>query len=352
MKVCNSIFEKIEIDDSGETYFCCEGRVARFSIGNIFRQSFDEVWNSPIAIKMREKALQGEYPYCNAKVCHKLVNNIDEHFCEQQEHFQPIMQKGPTQISFPIDQDCSARCIFCRDDIRVASEPQLHDLRYKLHNIYLPMCKDVEYLTVNNLGDAFSSRFSREFIKTISETYPHIKFVLMTNGISATKELIYSLGLPGKIKEFDISINAINEKTHRKIFRIKGFKQLLKNLKYIAELKSQNKIDFLNFNFVICKYNWKEMKPFIAFAKKHNAKINFWEVRDYSGAPLENNYADMTVHREGDKGYNQFRRMLCDKIFDDEDVVISPVIKKIREDALTQYKSTLLYKISNFLKLN
>ncbi len=335
MKVCDSLFEKIEIDNEGETYFCCEGRVARHSIGNVFKNNFNSVWNSEIAVKMREEALNGKYPYCNSKICHKLVNNIDEHFCEKQEHFKPIMDKYPKQISFPIDQDCNAKCIFCRDKIEIATEEELNALRKKLNEIYIPMCKDVEYLTVNNLGDAFSSRFSREFIKTISEKYPNVQFIIMTNGIAATPNLINELSLPGKIKEFDVSVNAVNAKTHKIIFRNNGFKQLLNNLKYIAKLKKENKIENLNFNFVICKYNWKEMKPFIKFAKKHNAKVNFWEVRDYHQNSLENQYTDIAVHLPLHKDFKRFSKYLSDKIFDDNDINLSPVIKKIRNEILS-----------------
>ena len=347
MRVCDAIFEKIEIDNDGESYFCCEARVKRFSIGNVFKNDFEKVWNSEIAVKIREEALKGKYPYCNAKVCHKLVNNPQEHFREQEEHFKPIMEKYPKQISFPIDQDCNAKCIFCRDKIVVASEEELSNLRKKLHKIYLPMCKDVEYLTVNNLGDAFSSRFSREFMKEVSAVYPNIKFIIMTNGIAATKETIQELNLEGRIKEFDISINAVKSKTHKKIFRNNGFNFLLKNLEYIAELKKNNKIENLNFNFVICKYNWKEMKAFIKFARKHNAKINFWEVRDYYNDSLENKMKDMAVHNEISNEYKKFAKYLCSSIFDSEDVVLSPVIKEIREKELSNKKRNIFQKLFN-----
>lgn len=347
LKVCNFLFEKIEIDDDGETYFCCEARVARLSIGNIFKQDFLDVWNSELAVKMRENALQGKYPYCNSKICHKLVNNRDEHFCEVQSHFKTVMEKYPIQISFPIDKDCNAKCIFCRDKVEVATEDELNDLRNKLNNVYLPMCKDVEYLTVNNLGDAFSSRFSREFIRTVSEKYPNIKFVIMTNGICATPKLFKELNLEGRIKEFDVSINAVNEKTHYKIFRVKGFKQLRENLKYIAELKKSDKIENLNFNFVINKYNWKEMKPFIKFGFKHNAQINFWEVRDYYNNALDNKYEDMAVHIPQNKDYNKFRKYICSKVFEDKNITISPVIKDLRNNALKDYKESILDRIFN-----
>jgi MoaA/NifB/PqqE/SkfB family radical SAM enzyme len=347
LKVCNSIFEKLEIDDEGEAYFCCEERVVRQSIGNVFKQDFSDVWNSELAIKIRKASLEGKYPYCNAKICHKLVNNKEEHFCEAQEHFKPIMEKYPIQISFPIDQDCNAKCIFCRDKLEIATEERLNDLREKLNNIYLPMCKDIEYLTVNNLGDAFFSKFSREFIKTVSEKYPNIKFVIMTNGICATKELFKELNLEGRIKEFDVSINAVKQSTHEKIFRTKGFKQLQKNIEYIGNLKKEGKIENLNFNFVICKYNWKEMKPFIKYGFKHNAQINFWEVRDYYNNTLDNKYEDMTVHTPTSKEYQKFKKYICSKEFEQENITLSPVIKKIRAEALKEKPLTFWNKLFN-----
>ena len=72
MKVCWELFNSIEMGTDGSVYVCCEQRVSKFSLGNIFRDKFEDIWNCEKLIKMREAALQGKYPYCNHGICEKL----------------------------------------------------------------------------------------------------------------------------------------------------------------------------------------------------------------------------------------------------------------------------------------
>ena len=72
MKVCWELFNSIEITDDGSVYVCCEQRVYKISLGNIFKDKFEDIWNCEKLIKMREAALKGEYPYCNHGICEKL----------------------------------------------------------------------------------------------------------------------------------------------------------------------------------------------------------------------------------------------------------------------------------------
>ena len=65
MKVCKEPFENIEITIDGNVYFCCSHDIEGKSIGNIYSQSFEEIWNSQKAIEMRTQILNNNYSYCN-----------------------------------------------------------------------------------------------------------------------------------------------------------------------------------------------------------------------------------------------------------------------------------------------
>lgn len=348
MKICSSFFEDVEIDEKGDAYVCCACRMSGISVGNIFSKSFDEIWNSKQLIKGREEALKGNYlpDFCNRDICLKIANNLFEN---RKEEYKPVMETYPKNIAFPIGEECNAKCIFCRDKLKIETKEEINYLKECLDKYYLNMCKNVNILTVNDSGDAFS-RFSKIFIKTISEKFPKIKFKLMTNGISATKKNLDELNIYKKITEIDITISASNPKTHEKIFRVKGWNQLLDNLSYINNRVENKDIERITFNFIICQYNWKEILSFIDFAKKYNAHIHFSEVKDLTNDSLNLKYKDMTVHLQNDKNHKKFKKLLASPLLDDSKIYLTPKIKQLRTEAIKEKENSKIHKF--FAKFN
>ena len=338
--VCPMIFNAMEVKSDGNAYFCCEHRCNNIPLGNIYKDDLNGIWNSKLAVNIREEALKGKYPYCKGNICLRLAKEIPDFVpVESISNPEPVMTKTPSYIAISKINDCNARCIFCRDEIYKTSDNELNNIISILKDY-----KDLKCLTIWDSGDAFSL-ISQKFIKLISEEFPDLRFKLMTNGILADKELINELNLVNRIEEMDISINAVNAATHNKIFRTgkNAFKKLIKNLDYIKTLK----IDTFNINFVVCKYNWKEMKEFIKFGKKYNARVLFWEVRFYENSDkLQNDYNDMAVHLPSHKDYKKFKKYLSSKVFEDENIIISPVLKKLRDESLNDKKFSL-----NFVNL-
>ena len=345
MKVCWELFSEIEIAPDGNVFFCCAQRVSKRPLGNIFEQNFEEIWNGDLAVKMRENALlENKYPFCNHEICHKLSGNTDLLFDVVLPFYSPVMKKYPIQVSFPIGEECNAKCIFCRDKIYSTSEEEFNDFKFKLNKYFIPILKNTQCLTVTDTGDAFGSRTSREVIKVVSQKYPDIKFKIMTNGVCASKKIIEELGIPFKIREMAVSINAVTPETHFNIFRIKGWDILLNNLQYLSELKKivtekDGSLFHFHFKFVVCNENWKEMAAFVPFSRRYGAKIDFWEVRDYHGNdPLEHSIKTMAVYNENHPDFEKFKKSLANPIFDGDDITFSPVLVKIRHDSLEDIK--------------
>ncbi|MBQ9244751.1 SPASM domain-containing protein [bacterium] len=349
MKVCWELFNAIEIEEDGSVYLCCDHRLRKQAIGNIFKDNFDNIWNGDFVQKLREEALKGQYPHCNPKLCTYLANGDDRLFTDKEPNYKPALDYYPKRIAFPMGKDCNAKCIFCRDEIISSSKEEVENFNRLIDEIYIPISKNLEILTVNDGGDAFGSKFSRDLIAKFVKTYPNLKFKIMTNGICATKEFIQELNLENKMFELDISINTVNPETHYKIFRIKnGFNAIVKNLEYLATLKEKNLIPSFHLKFVVCNYNWKEMIQFVKFARKYHANCDFWEVRDYKNNCLENKIEDMSVHFETHPDYKKFKKLLSDPIFDSKDTTLSPVLTKIRNEEIERVKNTISYKIKKF----
>ncbi len=335
--VCPMIFSSMEVRMDGNAYFCCEHKYNNLSLGNIYKDDLNDIWNSKLAVTIREEALKGKYPYCKGNVCLRLAKEIPDFVSVKSifiPHPEPVMTKTPYYIAISKIKDCNARCIFCSDEIYKTPDNELNNIISILKNY-----KDLKCLTIWDSGDAFSL-ISQKFIKLISEEFPDLRFKLMTNGILADKETINRLNLVNRIEELDISINAVNAATHNKIFRTgkNAFKKLIKNLEYIKTLK----INTFNINFVVCKYNWKEMKKFIKLGKKYNARVLFWEVRLYGNSDkLQYDYYDIAVHLRFHKDYKKFKKYLSSKVFEDENIIMSPVLKKLRYESLNEKKFSL-----------
>lgn len=342
MKICEQIFDNIEIRENGEAFFCCEHGIHEIYLGNVHDESFDKIWNSEIAVDIRKNALEGKYPYCTHNICPK-ITNPEEYFPPKKDDYKSIMQRGPIFVAFYLGEACNAKCIFCRDNIKIETKEKTEEYKKIFYSAYYPILKDVKTIQISNTCEIFYSDFFKEIIKKITEEFPQIKFRIITNGTLLTEENIKQLNLENKISELYVSINAATAKTHQKISRINAWKNLTKNLDYIKNIPSiQNN---LHFTFVVCKHNYKEMKNFVKFAEKYNAKISFWEIRNHQNNSLENDYYELAVHLKEHKENNKLKKHLASKIFNQENVLLSPALKQLRDDELNKKTNSFFYKL-------
>lgn len=323
MLICAEPFEKIETDYDGSVYFCCAHHAYSkvntdncFSIGNIFENSFEEIWNSEKAIEIRTKILNNDYSLCANCNCIGLHNH-NEHFKEQSYLYQPVMEQSPIGVKLSHDEECNVNCIFCRNEIQRNSEEKMKKYDKLIDSLFIPLLKDTQFINPNISGDVFASRHSRKLVKAIIEKYPNIKFEILTNGVLATNNMLNELNLleGGKIRNLAISIHAVTKETYNKIVRNGNYDMLMKNIENITELRNKGLIRGLTFNFVVNSYNYKELADFARFAMDHNAYVCFWEIRDYK-SELSTHYKELAVHLPEHPEHNKLIEVLQDDIFD------------------------------------
>jgi len=68
---CYAPWHELVIRPDGETYFCID--FPDYSLGNIYTQSFSEIWLGQRAVDFREKMMQGIFPVCK-RCCRFFVN--------------------------------------------------------------------------------------------------------------------------------------------------------------------------------------------------------------------------------------------------------------------------------------
>ena len=105
-KYCIHPFQSIQIQNTGEVYCCCCYWTNFYSFGNIFKQSFDEIWNGEKAKEFRKQFIENNYKFCNLEICDPCLQSFEPNYSVEY----------PQKVEFSYDRRCNVRCIFCRTE--------------------------------------------------------------------------------------------------------------------------------------------------------------------------------------------------------------------------------------------
>ena len=274
---CTKPFENLEVECNGDVFTCCKNWNNGYSIGNIYKDDIEQIWNSKEVIELRKRVMKNDYSLCNSKTCSylKQKNFPSEYYVD----CKPEMKEYPLTLKFIYDYECNIACNICRDKVKRLPDNELEVLNSKIDTVFLPLLKSAKKLIINAHGDPFGSRHSRLVIKKAIEKYPDLKFEFHTNGILCDENNFNSLNItPNKIAKIIISIHAATAETYGKIVPngVVLFPKIVENLKYLQKLRESN--DFrVYIHFVITSVNYKEIPDFIELAEKVGAIPEFWE---------------------------------------------------------------------------
>lgn len=323
-KVCRHPFNTIQVQNTGEIYCCCCYWTNFYSFGNIFENSFDEIWNGQKAQEFRKQFIEQQFKYCNLDVCDPYIIEDD---------FEPeILSKYPKHIEFSYDRRCNVRCIFCRHEINPEEEKLNRDKERKIEEnfdrVFTPVIKNAQTVELNSAGELFASKHSIEIVKKIININPDIKFRIISNGILFTKDIIEELGLKNRLDSATISVHAASERTYNKLVERGNYKAVIQNIKYLADLKKQGILSNLQLNFVVNSINYKEMKKFAYFAKTMQAKAFFINYHRQINSDELEKQLDISLNTH--PKYNELVKILEDKIFNEECCIVNDYLKKLK----------------------
>ena len=321
-KICRHPFYSIQIQNTGEVYCCCCYWTNFYSFGNIFENTFDEIWNGEKAKEFRKQFIENNYKYCNLEVCEPY----------KYEMTPSLTSEYPKQIEFSYDRRCNVRCIFCRNEKNKEEEEYNREKEKRIEEnfdrIFFPVLKQAEFVELNSAGELFASRHSVEIVKKIVRINPDIKFKIISNGILFTKEMIEKLSLTEKMYTVTISMHAITEKTYNKLVENGNFNALIKNVEYLSELKNKGLLQNLQLNFVVTAYNYKEMKEFVKFANKMRAKAFFINYHEQINSEKLRKELDVSLPSHPE--YNKLVKLLKDPIFKDDNCSVNDYLLKLQ----------------------
>ncbi len=332
--ICTFPFNAAQISMQGEVFVCCPPWCNNYSFGNIYEQTFDEIWNGERAKEFRRQFINNDYKYCNLDLC---VKDCSQNIVPSEN------APKPKTFIFCYDSTCNVKCIFCR------SCHQKQDLSYfdeHMDEIISNMLENAENVVLSGVGEALFSPHSRKLIKRISEMFPNIKFSLISNGILCDEENLKQLGIIDKLLSITVSLHAVKKATYDKLVKNGDFDKVMKNLKFLSELKCLGKLDRFILNFVVTSYNFKEMADYVKMAEELGATVGFLEL-----LKLETNedvFEKLNICSENHPKYNDFVKVMKNPIFRSGKCTINDTMLNIKRNGFLK-NLTLIY--NNFIKI-
>lgn len=300
---CRFPFSVAEIDWDGNVYGCCSAYFMGYSFGNIFEQSFDEIWNGEKAQKFRQQFIDRNFCYCNFNICPK----------ELSKDVKPtLIAEYPKRVQLNYDSVCNARCIYCRDHHFRNDTTRFEE---KFEDTIVPLMKNAELVNVTASGEVFASAYAKNLINRIGKIYPKIKFYIYTNGIECNERRMKEFGLWNRVSYVVLSMPATTKDTYDKIVKEGNFNKVMKNIKFLGQLRKKEQISNFIINFVVTSINYKEMPEMIKIAKENSATVSF--VKCNKLANNEEIFDSIAICEPTHPEYQNYINLIKDPIFDD-----------------------------------
>ncbi|QUT04959.1 radical SAM protein [Sphingobium phenoxybenzoativorans] len=280
-RFCEIPFEVLDVLD-GTSHLCCSNWVLP-SVGNLAEQHWEDVWNSDVALDIRDSILDGSFRYCNKIACpfiggHQLPSKSEvaarsDHWRDIIENNKVRMDKGPHRVNLAYDPTCNLSCPSCRSK-KFAADAETRARYDKLQEeAVLPLLRQTKLVFVTGSGDPFASKNFRRLMERLGpEDYPDLRFQIMTNGMLFTRrEWERFPALHNRVAFLRISLDAATGPTHELLRRGARWHVMEENLAFASELRAKGLIDRLDLTFVVQADNYREMGDAVDLAHHYGA---------------------------------------------------------------------------------
>ena len=281
-RFCPRPFEFLEIDHYLCGYPCCADWLPT-SGGSLEKMDLMKLWNSPTIQKIRKSILDGSFEYCNHERCPHLqtdtLPNKDQASPELKsivENEQTCLESLPREIALSYDYTCNLSCPSCRKEKIALRDGSDYEKRLLLTQQFICFLESYSpdnpcRLLITGSGDPIASSLFFYLLTHLDPAKcPTVRITLHTNGTLLNPTTWQRLQrVHPLIDHLSISIDAATKETYSKVRRGGSWTQLLKNLSFLCELRRQEELKGISFNFVVQKDNYREIPAFIAMAKRY-----------------------------------------------------------------------------------
>ena len=326
--ICKYPFSYVEINKDGNLSCCCSAYTDDYFWGNIYKQSFEEIWNGKIAQNFRQDIMDGKYTHCIFDRCLGIDENHDMPYEKAS-----LVAKYPKTVNFSLDDTCNCHCVICRDKKKGLSKVKAEKLDKMIDTTFIPMLKNATLLQMNGEGEIFASAFCKKLIKKAAETYPKLKFELITNGTLCNEKNLTELGIVDRIFGITVSLHAATKETYEKFVRGGNFEKTMENINYLNSLFKKGYFKEYSLAYVITPVNFRELPDFIKLLNKLKICGQLLEFRDWGDASEMNvNFKKNDILDTNHPDHKEFAELLKDPIFNSKYCQMNDVIRNVLEE--------------------
>ena len=206
------------------------------------------------------------------------------------------MPNGPTFLNINADIRCNLACPSCRKEKVVKVDSEQTSRLVEIENFINLHKGTLRRLQISN-GEVFFSPWLRALVKKLNPIdFPKLTYVnVITNGLLFDAQTYQQL-LPGieYVKSVSVSMDAGDQETFQAV-RGGDWDRLLCNLDWMADLRKQEKIKYLQCNFTVQKNNYQSIPAFLKIARSFAVdSIKFTALFDWDNMAID--YQNHAVH--------------------------------------------------------
>lgn len=319
---CDYTTRALSIKAHGNVMACCSS--VGLSLGNYLYTSIEYVLKGIQAQLIRLSVSNRTYSFCG-DMCfmfrtdkYKLHN--EEDISANQRINTSLKEIKDFNVQLGYDRSCNLACPSCRNH-RITNPEDSTEIVDMMHEEVKRMCvKKPRNMRIGN-GELFFSPYYRDII---FNHYENDAIALISNGMLFTPENWSYLEKRYKNISLEVSIDAINPDTYRKL-RGGDLYKLQKNMEFASRLRKEGKLKKLSISFVIQVENYREMKGFVEYGKSINADfIHFMKLNSWGHIPSDK-FIQMDVYDSRNIHHKEFIVILKDPIFMEKNVHVDNI---------------------------
>jgi pyruvate-formate lyase-activating enzyme len=283
---CPHPFTTLETTHTGLAFVCCPVWLPT-PIGTLGTDAVS-LWTSPAAQRIRASIVDGSFRYCDHRHCSLITNRTLPHRDSAQARAilddytrSGTVDRLPSYVTLSHDKSCNLSCPSCRSRTYVASKAKQGELDRLTETAILPLLRHAERVNITGSGDPFGSNHFRKLLRRLAAPeFAGIGIDLHTNGQLWDERAWTELGLQGRVRYAQISIDAARAETYAFVRRGGSFERLLENLAFVKRLRAVGEIAELEFSMVVQARNFREMRDFVALGHRFGAdSVSFQMIR-------------------------------------------------------------------------
>lgn len=353
--VCPKPFQDACLMGEGRIMSCAGLANMTTWITPTYYKDFDSVWHSNILRIIRLSIINGTYSFCNSSKCNYLyrcgeqreLNTKEIHYklhygfnspdgndsnkeiqkykredVIDKEHYKIEEAHYPKTVMCSFDSTCNLHCSSCRPEVYAVQGKVKEQMEEYSNNMIRDVFQHVDRVKVAGDGEAFASDIYRGILFN-KDVYSNVKKLgILSNGTLLRKSYVDKLVENYEEVKIFISMDGATGVTAEKLRKGINFEKWLDNMQYIASLRKKGKIDFLAFNFVVQRDNFREMPDFVKMCMSFNAdQIKFSKIFNW-GRFSQKEFERISMFDSSGKPKKELSKVIENEIFNNDKVNI------------------------------